>query len=130
MRARLVSLALLGATARGCFLRGGRPSDEDQMGAGVRGLLGGLFVASPDGLPVREPSLVPSIADEETMRSRAVGERRRQGKLELRGACYKDAKFEECHTGQGRTANALHLERCMSSGPRLSKACAHGIKQW
>lgn len=100
-------------------------------GVGVSGFLADLFVVSPpDGLPVRHPSLIPSIADEETMRSIAVGERRRQGKLELRGACYKDAKFEECHTGQGRTANALHLERCMSSGPRLSKACAHGIKQW
>lgn len=102
------------------------------MGPGLRGLLGGLFMAPPpsDGLTIQQPSLMPLIPEDEIVRSFAADERRRQGKLELRGACYKDAKFEECHTGQGRTANALHLERCLSHGPRLSKSCTRGIKQW
>lgn len=135
MRARLVSLALLGATARGCLLLGGRPCDEDQMGPDMRGLLG-AFVDPPssdglgDGLTVKQSSMMPLITDAEMVRSMEADEKRHQGKLELRGACYKDAKFEECHMGQGKTANALHLERCLSLGPRLSKSCTRGIKQW
>ena len=126
MRVRLASLALLGASARGCFLRGGRPSDEVHVGPGL-GLRNLVVGPPPDELLVPQP--FPSIP-EEIGRSMEADDRRRQGKQELREACDRDTKFEECHLGQGRVANALHLERCLSHGPRLSKSCADGIKKW
>ena len=136
MRAGLASLVLLGATARGCFLRGDSPpSDKALMGGaaagggGMRSLVGDLFFAR-GGPPSEVPPMSPLFFDAVEQQAIEANERRHRGKMELRGACSRDVKFEECHTSQGRVANALHLERCLSRGPRLTKSCTNGIKQW
>lgn len=127
MKAGLVSLALLGSTARGCFLRGVAPTKAPTAFTGLR--------ARADGWGVLDMEQAPSQRDAEDVLlppfsgSLSVHFRRREGKRALKIACARDAKFGNCQTNKGM-GSALKLAKCLSRGPALSDKCEEGLAQW
>ncbi len=131
MKSGILSLALLGSPARGCFLR---PDKE---------------ASTPNALPGRMmierafPTFVEDVARETedvafpalrtpSIKDTTPRERRMLEKSALRMACSKDEYFSECEQGSG---SAKTLELCLQkkaarSGVRLTSQCLRGIESW
>lgn len=111
MRPAILSLVLLGTTARGCFFRGDAPKDSAS-----RIHLGNLR----GGVTPREPRPETGVSTIRQMRA--------DGKKALKDACSDNAAFQNCHRDEG---SAIQLEECLEKRSRtISGTCLKGIEAW
>ena len=123
MKSRLLSLALLGSPASGCFLRPDKAAStpDERLFSEQLAMIGG---------PPR-PSLEEKVGLLGGMEL-SPREVRVLGKQALKRACSHDAHFAECQQDRG---SAKTLERCLErkaarGGVRLTKECRAGIDDW
>lgn len=125
MRAGVVSLALLGATARGCLLRG--TPTKDAAGDPGRSLMLPRMAAQASDLQQFEDT--SELAGERRKISVSRFSQRQEGKKALRAACSDDSLFRACETRQGY-GSALQLSDCLENGAGVSEECKQGLAAW
>lgn len=115
MKCGLVSLALLGSPASGCWLR----NSVDGRRTEVEGSNWAQNEFSTE-------SLWSLVTEEAAESARA---RRISGKRELKKKCSDEIHFSECSQDRG---SAIKLERCLKakSGNNLSESCRDGLRFW
>lgn len=119
MKCGLVSLALLGVPASGCWLR--------NSADGKRTEVEGRNWAHR--LPSTTQSLVAAEARKTDHAAKTVRAQRISGKRALTQACSEEVHFSECSQDKG---SAVRLERCLraKTGKRLSGSCQQGLQAW
>lgn len=119
MKCGLLSLALLGSPASGCWARSSVDGKRTEVA-------GRNWANLADLSEAREQVEQALIADEAATSARLM---RVSGKRALTEACSNNVHFSDCSQDKG---SAIHLERCLRerSGNKLSIGCRKGLKAW
>lgn len=124
MKCGLVSLALLGAPASGCWLRNSVDGRRTEVEGRNWAQDHQAVMAPPVLLTADERESL--VADEAARNARA---KRIAGKRALSKACSDTPHFSECSQDKG---SAIRLERCLNArtGNKLSATCRTGLQSW